>query len=136
MISNKLKTIFALSIPLFIAHGIEEFATHFYNTDAWDQAISGNLFGNLSTHGATFVTFQIMFWLLLIISSLLLLGEKWQFRILAIAGVIYIYELHHIIKAVSVGGYYPGLITALAFPIVAYFFWREWFRILKSNKKI
>ena len=136
MVSTRLKKIFALSIPLFIAHGTEEFVTHFYDTDAWDQAIFGNLFGNLSTHGATFVTFQIMLWLLLIISFLLLLGEKWQFRILAIAGVIYIYELHHIIKAVSVGGYYPGLITALAFPIVAYFFWREWFRILRSNKKI
>ena len=136
MVSTRLKKIFALSIPLFIAHGVEEFVTHFYDTDAWDQAIFGNLFGNLSTHGATFITFQIMLWLLLTISFLLLLGEKWQFRVLAIAGVIYIYELHHIIKAVSVGGYYPGLITALAFPIVAYFFWREWFRILRSNKKI
>lgn len=134
MISNKLKTIFALSIPVFIAHGIEEFATHFYDIDAHDQAIFGTLFSNLSTHGATFVTFQIMLWLLLIISFLLLLGEKWQFRVLAIAGVIYIYELHHIIKAVSVGGYYPGVITTLAFPIIAYFFWREWFRTLKSQK--
>ena len=136
MVSTRLKKIFALSIPLFIAHGVEEFVTHFYDTDAWDQAIFGNLFGNLSTHGATFITFQIMLWLLLTISFLLLLGEKWQFRVLAIAGVIYIYELHHIIKAVLIGGYYPGLITALAFPIVAYFFWREWFRTLKSNKKI
>ncbi len=134
MISNKLKIIFALSIPLFIAHGIEEFVTHFYDTDAWDQAIFGNLFGNLSTHGATFITFQIMLWLLLIISFLLLLGEKWQFRILAIAGVIYIYELHHIIKAVSVGGYYPGLVTALVFPVIAYFFWREWLGSLRSQK--
>ena len=136
MVSTRLKKIFALSIPLFIVHGIEEFVTHFYDSDAWDQAIFGNFFGNLSTHGATFVTFQIMFWLLLIISFLLLLGEKWQFRILAIAGVIYIYEFQHIFKAISIGGYYPGLITALAFPIVAYFFWREWFRILRSNKKI
>lgn len=134
MVSTRLKNIFALSIPLFIAHGIEEFATHFYDTDAWDQAIFGNLFGNLSTHGATFITFQIMLWLLLIISFLLLLGEKWQFRILAIAGVIYIYELHHIIKAVSVGGYYPGLVTALVFPVIAYFFWMEWFRSLKAQK--
>jgi len=135
MISNKLKTIFALSIPLFIAHGIEEFATHFYETDAWDQAIFGNLFSGLSMHGATFVTFQIMLWLLLIISLLLLLGEKWQFRIIAIAGVVYIYELHHIIKAVAALDYYPGLITALAFPIIAYFFWREWFRNLRSQKQ-
>lgn len=137
MITTKLKTIFGLSILLFIAHGIEEFVTHFYDTDAWDQAIFGNFFGYLSTHGATFITFQVMLWLLLIISFLLLSGEKWQFRILAIVGVIYIYELHHIIKAVSVGGYYPGLVTALVFPGIAYFFWREWLRIfqLSSLKK-
>lgn len=134
MISKKLKTIFLLSIPVFVAHGIEEFATHFYDTDAWDQAIFGTLFGNLSIHGATFVTFQIMLWLLLIVSSLLLAGEKWQFRMLAIAGLVYVFELHHIIKAVSVGGYYPGLVTALVFPVIAILFWREWLRIYKSNK--
>lgn len=135
MVTQKLKSIFGLSIPVFIAHGIEEFMTHFYDKDAWDQAIFGNLFGNLPTHGATFITFQIMLWLLLIISFLLLLGEKWQLRVLAIAGVIYIYELHHVIKAVSVGGYYPGLITALIFPVIAYFFWREWLKNL-SRKDI
>lgn len=134
MISTRLKTIFALSIPLFIAHGIEEFVTHFYDTDAWDQAIFGNLFGNLSTHGATFVTFQIMFWLLLIISFLLLLGEKWQFRILAIAGLIYVFELHHIYKAIMAGGYYPGVVTALLFPVIGFFFWKEWLKLYKINQ--
>jgi len=132
--TSKLRNIFGLSILLFIAHGIEEFLTHFYETDAWDQAIFGSLFGNLSTHGATFVTFQVMFWLLLTISFLLLMGEKWQFRILAIAGLIYIYELHHIIKAVSEWGYYPGLITALAFPFIAILFWKEWFKVYKNYK--
>ncbi len=131
-ITRKLRNIFGLSVLLFIAHGVEEFLTHFYESDALDQAIFGNLFGTLSTHGATFVTFQIMFWLLLSISFLLLLGEKWQFRILAIAGVIYIYESHHIIKAILEGGYYPGLITSLAFPFLAILFWKEWFRIYKK----
>ncbi len=133
MITSKLRNIFGISILLFIAHGIEEFLTHFYDRDAWDQALFGSLFGNLSTHGATFATFQIMFWLLLVISFLLLLGEKWQLRILAIAGLIYIYELHHIIKAASEWGYYPGLITALAFPFVAILFWKEWFRVYKNS---
>ncbi|OGG50430.1 hypothetical protein A2704_05845 [Candidatus Kaiserbacteria bacterium RIFCSPHIGHO2_01_FULL_54_36b] len=125
MITTRLKMIFGLSIPLFILHGIEEFATHFYDIDAHDQAIFGLLSG-LSNHGATFVTFQVMFWLLLIISFLLLSGPKWQFNVLALAGFIYLYELHHIYKAIMVGGYYPGLVTALLFPIVTFFFWREW----------
>src|SRR3989344_5164662 len=125
MISTKLKTIFGLSIPLFIAHGIEEFLTGFYNLDAWDQAIFAPL-ASLSVHGAMFLTFQIMFWLLLIISFLLLRGERVQFYLLALLGVIYIFELHHIVKAILAGGYYPGLITSLAFPVVAVFFWKEW----------
>jgi hypothetical protein len=133
MITNKLKIIFGLSIPLFMAHGTEEFMTHFYDIDAHDQKIFGLLSG-LSNHGATFVTFQVMLWLLLIISFLLLMGQKWQFRILAIAGVVYVYELHHIIKAIQSWGYYPGLITALAFPFVAVLFWKEWLRIYKNNK--
>lgn len=134
MISNKLKTIFALSIPLFIAHGIEEFATHFYDTDAWDQAIFGNLFGNLSTHGATFVTFQVMLWLLLIVSYLLISSEQWRFRLMFILGIIFIYELHHLYKAVMLGGYYPGLVTALLFPVIGYFYWRELLRLHKTNQ--
>jgi len=124
MITKKLKIIFGLSIPLFILHGIEEFMTHFYDVDTHNGAIFGSLSG-LSNHGATFVTFQVMFWLLLIISFLLILGEKWRLNVLAIAGLVYIYELHHLYKAVTVGGYYPGLYTALAFPIMAFFFWKS-----------
>ncbi len=34
MISQKLKTIFCISIPVFIAHGLEEYFNGFYNTDS------------------------------------------------------------------------------------------------------
>lgn len=132
MVTRKLKTIFGISIFFFVIHGIEEFVTHFYDIDSHDQAIFGLLNG-LSNHGATFVVFQIMFWLLLIVSFLLLLGEKWQFRILAISGVVYVYELHHIIKAIQTGGYYPGLYTALAFPIIGFLFWKEWIKIYRNK---
>lgn len=132
MISPRLQRIFGLSIPLFIVHGVEEFVTHFSDIDAHDQAIFGILSG-LSNHGATFVTFQVMLWLLLLISFLLLLGPKWQFSVLALVGVIYLYELHHIYKAIMIWGYYPGLITSLAFPVFAFFFWKEWIRIYKKT---
>lgn len=131
MITTRLKTIFAISIPLFIIHGIEEFVTHFYDIDAHDQAVFGILSG-LSNHGATFVVFQVMLWLLLTISLLLLLGPKWQFNVLALVGLIYLYELHHIYKAIMIGGYYPGLITSLAFPFFIFFFWKEWFTHRKT----
>ncbi len=131
MITTRLKIIFGLSIPLFIVHGVEEFLTHFYDIDTHNQAIFGML-SSLSVHGATFVVFQVMLWLLLIIALLLLLGEKWRFNVLAIIGLVYLYEFHHIYKAVLTGGYYPGLVTALVFPVVAFFFWKEWLRIKKQ----
>ncbi|MDP1625305.1 MAG: HXXEE domain-containing protein [bacterium] len=132
MITKKLKLIFGISIPVFILHGIEEFVTHFSDKDAHAQAIFG-MFSSLSNHGATFVVFQIMFWLLLIISLLLIMGGKWQLYTLGIAGIVYIYELHHVYKAIAIGGYYPGLYTSIAFPIIGFFFWKEWLAIKKQN---
>ena len=127
MISTRLKIIFAVSIPLFIAHGIEEYLTGFYNLDQWDEWIFG-LLPFVSTHQAMFATFQIMFWLLLIVSLLLMMGERMRFYMLAVLGTIYVFEVHHLIKALLVGGYYSGLITSLAFLPVAYLFWKEWMR--------
>jgi len=129
MITSRLKTIFALSIPLFIAHGIEEVMTGMYDVDNHVHFLFSPL-TSLSTHAATFVVFQGMLWLLLIVSFLLLLGEKWQLRLLAVVGVIYLYEFSHILGAISVGGYYPGLITSLAFPMLTFFFWKEWFKTI------
>ena len=126
MITNKLKIIFGTSIPLFVVHGTEEYMTHFYNVDTHYQNIFGFLFG-LSNQAAIFITFQVLLWILLVVSFLLILGEKWQLNILAIIGLVYIYELHHIYKAMVVGGYYPGLYTAFLFPFLAFFFWKEWF---------
>ena len=134
MITTRLKVLFALSIPLFIVHGIEEILTGFYAVDAWDQFLF-TPFAALSMHGVMFVTFQLMLWLLLIVSFALLSGEKWRFRMLAVIGVVYVFELHHIAKAILAGGYYPGLITSLFFPVLAYFFWKEWMQNYKMLRK-
>ena len=131
MITSRLKIIFALSIPLFIAHGIEEIMTGFYKLDAWDEWIFG-LLSFTSIHEAMFATFQVMLWLALIVFLLSLFGERARFYLLAFAGIIYVFELHHPIKAALAGGYYPGLVTSLVFPVIAYFFWREWLKIYKN----
>lgn len=134
MITKKLKIIFGLSILVFIAHGVEEYMTHFNDLNPSDQAIFG-LLSSLPNHGATFVAFQLMFWLLLIVSLLLLIGGKWQLYTFSIIGIVYVYELHHIIKAVVTQSYHPGLYTSLTFPIFVILFWREWIRVNKSEIK-
>lgn len=131
MISSRLKLIFGLSLPLFALHGLEEYLTGFYRQDAWDAVVFAPIM-SMNAHKAMFATFEIMLVLLLTISFLLLLGERWRIWLLAVLGLIYVFEVHHIVKALQAGGYYPGLITALVFPVVAYFFWREWLKVYQK----
>ena len=123
----KLQKLFLVSIPLFIAHGLEEIFTGFYYIDSQVEFWLGNL-NVLPTPQATFILFQIIIWLVLIIGYMLLLGPKWQLRMMFVLGIVFIYELHHLYKAIAVGGYYPGLITALPIYIAGFFFWKELIR--------
>ena len=132
MFSN-LRKIFFVSIPVFIAHGIEEYVTGFPQIDSTFAFVFRPVL-NMSVENGTFIVFQIMVWLLLIICWLLLLGENWQKRLIVIPGVLYIFEFHHIIEAIIRWEYYPGLFTGLAFPIFAFLFWKEVIRNFYQTK--
>lgn len=127
MITNKLKTIFALSIPVFIVHGIEEYIVGFYDTDAIARFVF-QPFEAMTVLQATFLSFQIMLWVLLIVSSLLITFKKAPLYLMIVPGIFYILELHHIWKAVASMSYYPGVLTGIAFPFIALFFWKELLR--------
>ena len=131
MISKKLKTIFFVSIPIFIAHGLEEYFNGFYNRDSIFKFFFHYL-ETISVPQATFLLFQIMLWLLLIVSALLITNGKWQLRLMVVVGLIYIFELHHLWKALMSWDYYPGVITAIAFPVIGFLFWKE---LLKNYKR-
>lgn len=130
MVPSKLKNIFAIAILLFIAHGLEEYFTGFYHIDPSIQNIFGRPGFNLDT---TFLVFQVVFWLFLIIGFFLVRRIILPKTILTITGLLMLYEFYHIYKAIMVGGYYPGLLTALVFPIIAFFFWKE---LIKNYKLI
>lgn len=128
---RKLRTIFFVSIPVFIAHGIEEYLTGFTEVDAIFTFLFQPVL-KMSVEQGTFVVFQVMAAILLIVSGLLLLGEKWHKRLLILPGILYIFELHHLVEAIIRWEYYPGLITSLVFPILGFLFWKEWYRSLRS----
>ena len=132
MISQKLKTLFFISIPIFITHGLEEYFAGFYNIDSHVKFMFG-YFNTLPTSQAVFLLFQIMLWFALIISALLISSEKWQLWLMIIPGLVYIYELHHFWKALVWGSYYPGVITAIAFPIIGFLFWKELLKNLQRT---
>jgi len=135
MISQKLKNIFIVSIPVFVAHGLEEYFNGFYNIDSSSKFMFG-YFGTLPTSQAIFLFFQIMLWFALIISAFLISSEKWRLRLMIIPGLVYIFEFVHFWKALDIGGYYPGLITAIAFPFIAFFFWKELIINYKKLQKV
>ena len=129
MISSKLKNIFALSIPVFIVHGLEEYFTGFYRIDPLIQDVFGKFSLGLAN---TFIVFQIVFWLLLALGLFLVEKNILPRMISVIMGLIILFEFSHIYEAIVIGGYYPGLITALVFPIVAFFFWKELIKDIKG----
>ncbi|OGI68833.1 hypothetical protein A3A05_02410 [Candidatus Nomurabacteria bacterium RIFCSPLOWO2_01_FULL_41_12] len=133
MISKKLKNIFALSIPVFIAHGMEEIFNGFYNVD-WSAKLMFGFLNGMSVSQATFIVFQFMLWLVLVVFALLIASEKWRLRLMFLPAIIYIVELQHIWMAVKTWSYYPGLITAAPLVIIGLFFWKELIKNYKQEK--
>lgn len=131
MISQKLKTIFIISIPVFVAHGLEEFFNDFYNIDWGTKLVFGFLNG-MSVPQATFLVFQIMLWLALIVFAFLIASKKWRLRLMLLPGIIFIVELHHPWSVIESLGYYPGAITAIPLLILGFLFWKELLKNFKS----
>src|SRR3990167_941357 len=132
MISKKLKTIFYISIPIFITHGLEEIFNGFYNID-WSTKLVIGFLNEMSVPQATFIVFQVMIWLTFIVFAFLIASEKWRLRLMILPGIIYIFEFHHIWKTLESWSYYPGVITAIVFPFIAFFFWKELLKNWKNH---
>ena len=135
MISQKLKNIFYISVPVFIAHGLEEILNGFYNVD-WSTKIVFGFLNGMSLPQATFVVFQIMLWLALIIFAFLITSEKWRLRLMFLPGIIFIVELHHPWSAITSLGYYPGVITSIPLVIIGFLFWKELLSNFKNHEQI
>lgn len=132
MISKKLISLLFITIPLLMLHGWEEYISKLYVVDPQNKFVFGYLY-SLSTPEAVFLMFQIMLGLGLLPLIIAFCGEKWRLRVLIILGFIYIFQLQHLAKAILVGGYYPGLMTAFLFPIIGFFYWKELLRIMKNK---
>ncbi len=132
MISKKLQNLFLISIPIFIAHGLEEYFTGFYNVDPIFYFVFQS-FESMGVFQATFLLFQIMIWILLIVSYFIL-SRKFLLKLLAFIGFIFVFELHHLIKTLISWHYYPGMITAILFPVVGFFYWKELIKNWKQSR--
>ena len=132
MISSKLKTLFLISIPIFIGHGFEEYFTGFYNVDPSFKFVF-HFFETMSMPQATFLVYQILLLLSLVILAFVVASDMWRLRLMVIPGLFYIFELDHFWQAFLVWGYYPGVITAIAFPIIGFLYWKELLRNFRKS---
>ena len=118
MISQKLKTLYLISVILIIIHGVEEYFTGLYNFDPFYKSFA-------QPKLAFIIIILISANALLIISYLAIRKNKWTLSLSVLLALLLIYELQHIIISVNHRGYTPGLITALAFPVIGFLFWKE-----------
>ena len=132
--SKKLEYLFLFAVSLFIAHGFEEYWTGFYAIDSQVRFIFGFLESSASLQ-TIFLVFQITLWILLVAAYFVIKRGWWLRPILILMGFIFIYELHHLYKAIAVGGYYPGLLTALVFPVLGFFYWLELLSLFARDER-
>ncbi|MBI3290344.1 HXXEE domain-containing protein [Candidatus Microgenomates bacterium] len=123
MVSGKLKDIFLFVIILFILHSLEEYFTGFYNFDPLLFKPLGQILP--ITSQAAFVLFQIVWISLLILSYRLKVRRQLLLIVSIFWGIALVLELEHLYRAFSFGGYTPGLVTSLLFPVVGVFYWKE-----------
>lgn len=104
-----------------MVHGVEEYFTGFYNAD-WSFRL---MFGSFNNLQLAFIYYQLALWLILLLTYIAVSKGKYMKSLLVLLGVVSILELQHLFVAIKIQHYYPGLITALLFPIAGYFYWKE-----------
>jgi hypothetical protein len=136
MLTTRLKTIIFASVLLMIIHGMEEIHQGFFES----YELFANVSRMFSSKGeALFIGFQITWWIMLLLFCVLLISEKWRFRVVLLFGLVLLYENQHIYQAVVEQKYYPGLISALFMIPLTIAFWREVyvsFRYAKETKSL
>ena len=132
MSNTRLQNLFLVSIPLFVAHGLEEYFTGFYAVDSHVRFVFGFLepFASLQD---IFLAFQIFFWTALVVAYILFTKRIWPIQLPFLLGLVFVYELHHVYKMYITGSYYPGVVTAIPLLLLGFFFWKELLRQKNNN---
>lgn len=122
MISSKLKNFFFLAVALIYLHALEEVLTGFPSSDSF-MVVGGKMF---DTTSEVFYWTSHAIWLLGVpVIFILARRSKFLLSLLALFGIVFITEFHHLIKALFRVGYYPGMITAFFYPVLGIFYWRQ-----------
>lgn len=125
MISKNLNVLFIVSLSLIYLHGVEEVLTGFQHTDSF-MMFGGKVF-SISTESFYWFS-HLLWWLGAPIMFLIFRNKPIILPLLALFGTVFFIEAHHLIKALLVQSYYPGMITAFLYPIFGVYFYKELMR--------
>jgi hypothetical protein len=129
MVSKRLTTLFVLALGLIYLHGVEEVLTGFPRVDSFMKF--GASFFNTSSENFYWISHIFLWWLPIPVIFLILRRRTIILPLLALFGLVFVFELHHLVKAALAQSYYPGMITAFFYPILGVFFYKE---LLRSRK--
>ena len=125
--TKKFRILFYLSIPLLIAHSLEEYLTDFYNFNPVLMRGMQSIVEN------PILTFLVMLWLVLIVIAIMITNQRWRLYLAVFPGLLFTFELHHWVEFFIDWRYAAGEVTAAIFPVFLYFFWKEW--LINFNKR-
>ena len=131
MVSDKLRHLFLLSLLLIYAHGVEEIVNGFQDSDSF-MIYGANLFN--TTPEIFYWVSHLIWWAFLPILFLLFNKKRLGLILMTLYGFVFFIELHHPIKGLLVGSYYPGMITAMLYPIFGIFYWKQIIKDWKLKK--
>lgn len=122
MISENFAKVFLFFLVLIYAHGIEEVLTGFHYNDSF--MILGAQYFNISVETFYWIS-HLVWWISVPLLFIIFRKSKFIFPLMALYGLVFIIESHHLVKALIIKSYYPGMVTALFYPIVGFFYWRQ-----------
>jgi len=132
MLSNKLKHLFLLSLILIYAHGVEEIINNFQYSDSF-MVYGANLFNTMPE--IFYWVSHLISWPSLPILFLLFRKNRLGLFLMTLYGFVFFIELHHPIKGLLIGSYYPGMNTAMVYPIFGIFYWKQIIEDWKMARK-
>ncbi len=129
-LSLRMKSYFLISIFLMLLHKIE-----CYYTEEWLESpfflaiITSSHWAGMDTTQmmgeVMFLVFCIWLFIGLFMGWLVLRGGNWGPIALAVWGLTYVLEWHHVIRTLARGEYYSGVYSSIVYLAFGFFYWRE-----------
>ena len=129
-VSPRMKQLFLVAVVLMFLHKVECGLAAEWRVSPFFQWLigvferSGDSTADALGAGM-FLSFVTWLFLGLGMSLLVLRGGWGPHLALAIWGLSFVLEWHHVLRAVSGGGYYPGVLTAVPYLAFGLPYWRE-----------